>query len=76
MANGGGRLPFPAKMNVFEAEISCDQGFMTHMNANAGTVVPDPNYSPPASSAETHSTNEGFFGKGQDKANDIEEMMR
>ena len=46
MANDFRRVPFPPKVNPFQAEISRDQHFMALGNAQDGTVVANPGNHP------------------------------
>jgi hypothetical protein len=61
----GSGLPFSPKMDVFQAEISGDQGFVTGGDADAGTIIPNPENSSCVASTLTDATNESFFGKWQ-----------
>lgn len=44
MTHRGSGLPFPSKMDVFQAEIGGDQGFVSRRNADAGAVIPNADY--------------------------------
>ena len=41
MADDFRRLPVPAEVNTFQAEVGCDQHFVTGRNSEDGTVVAD-----------------------------------
>jgi hypothetical protein len=41
MANGAGRVPCPAEVNIFNREISRDQKIILGANAQDGTVIAD-----------------------------------
>jgi hypothetical protein len=52
-------------MDVFQAEIGCDQGFVSGWNADAGAVIPNSYYSASVSSTGAYAANQRFFGEWQ-----------
>ena len=65
MPDGIGRMPFPPKMDSFQAEVRCHQRLMTCWNAEDGAIVAEADYKFSSStSAATKPRNQRFFGEG------------
>jgi len=65
--NRGRRLQASEEMNVFQAEIGGDQGFVVRRDVNAGAVVADADHPSRLPSTKADATDERFFNQWQDK---------
>ena len=68
-----GRMPCPPEMNILQAEVGCNQGFMTPGNSKHGAVIPNADSAIQGSTTSfgfpANAGNQSFFMEGQGAIN-------